>query len=152
ARPAANRFFPNPIPFGVYLWVRNQIITTFQVVSPTELRFRLPASAVGGPVYLRALGPPVTSASQALARSCGRAFPGIPDAILFGGPPAAFLTILSPPVVTLTVDGQSPPADGLVAKEACRAVDIDWAVRFPDQALGDLPPCAALEVSLEQDG
>ena len=62
-------------------------------------------------------------ASQRLASACGPEMPQIPSEILFDRSPAAFISIIYPPVIaSLTSDDGQQPA------EACTPVEIRWHV------------------------
>jgi hypothetical protein len=148
ARPAANRAFPDPLPRGVQLHFGNRIITPISV-APDEIRFRIPPNFQSGPVYLRMLGLTPSQASRRLASACGKIIPDLPHEMLLDRAPAAFLSIIYPPVVeALTANRQS----GEVVAEACRPVEICWQTHLCDQSAGDLIwPCGSIRLTIFEE-
>jgi hypothetical protein len=148
ARPQPGRVFPvantpagPALPADVLLYFGSLVLTPL-VVQPDEIRFRIPANAHTGFVYLRALGSLPSQASRELGRACGLAMPELPAGLLVDRAPAALISIVYPPVIDrFTSSAAGQPA------EACTPVDIAWRVRLADQAPElPLPPCAAIEV------
>jgi hypothetical protein len=146
ARPQPGQFFPAPLPAGVLLYFRNQVITPL-LVTPDEIHLQIPPNAQTGFVLLRAIGSLPSQASRQLNSACALVVPEIPFEILLDRAPAALITIVYPPVIaSLTSDNGPQPA------EACTPVEISWRVHLLDQpASAPLPPCASIEAILRDD-
>ena len=146
ARPQPGRLFDRDLPAGVCLHFRGQIITP-TIQTANEIHFKIPANAQTGFVYLRALGPLPSQASQRLANACALAMPEIPSEILFDRSPTALISIIYPPVIdSLTSDVGQQPA------EACTPVEIRWHAHLLDQlASAPIHPCGSIAAIL-RDG
>jgi len=148
ARPQPGSEFPDPIPAGVDLVFRGEIITPLIVsVGPQEIRFRIPPGSQTGYVYLRSLIAQQPRPGVDLSRLCGDVVPSVPNIPYVAGSPNALITIVYPPVISsITVDGIATLE---IEREACRSSQICWRAHVSDQPANlPLPPCASIEVAI----